>query len=276
MKLSAHDIRQLDDARLHQLRMQDPDRLEQVSVKLLADLKEALERLSQSPDNSSRPPSSRDPWWKGEDCGESEADTDRASVPEPAEDANHEESKPSESSKKDRRSNTGQEAKRPGKQEGAAGVARTQQVPITETVHHYPTECAFCGKPLPEQDAKCYTAYEVLDLQLGDLEQPFIALTNTKHAYYETLCPCGHLTREQPHCAPPEKTQWDGVTLSEWRLIGPGLAGFLSWLHFRMRVSARMCREFLLEVFGLAVSVGAIHRSVAVLVIHFGTSKSPK
>ena len=63
MQLSDHDLRQLDRARLHEL---DGEQLRALSEKLLADLKEARERLNRTPSNSSRPPSSRAPWERGE------------------------------------------------------------------------------------------------------------------------------------------------------------------------------------------------------------------
>ena len=62
MHLSDHHLRQIDDAYLRSL---DPEALCGLSVRLLADLKEARERLNQGPTNSSRPPSSRAPWERG-------------------------------------------------------------------------------------------------------------------------------------------------------------------------------------------------------------------
>jgi len=44
----------------------EPDVLCGLSLRLLADLKEARERLNQGPTNSTRPPSSRAPWERGE------------------------------------------------------------------------------------------------------------------------------------------------------------------------------------------------------------------
>jgi len=68
MRLSRHDLGQLDDAYLAGL---EEASLRALSVKLLADLKEAHERLEQNPSNSSRPPSSRVPWEtaQGEQAG---------------------------------------------------------------------------------------------------------------------------------------------------------------------------------------------------------------
>ena len=59
MQLSRNDLAQLDEAYLAGLA---EGALRVLSVKLLIDLKEAVERLDQNPRNSSRPPSSRAPW----------------------------------------------------------------------------------------------------------------------------------------------------------------------------------------------------------------------
>ena len=75
MNLSDHDLRQMDEGWLEKLR--------QVSARILHDLKEARDRLNQTQDNSSRPPSSRAPWEKSQtenkepapDKDESEAET---------------------------------------------------------------------------------------------------------------------------------------------------------------------------------------------------------
>jgi transposase len=63
MHLSDHDLRQMDEGWLEKL---PEDKLRQVSGRILQDLKEARDRLNQTPDNSSRPPSSRAPWEKGQ------------------------------------------------------------------------------------------------------------------------------------------------------------------------------------------------------------------
>ncbi len=55
MHLNDHCLRQLDEAYIQSL---DPEALRGLSLRLLADLKEARDRLNQGPENSSRPPSS--------------------------------------------------------------------------------------------------------------------------------------------------------------------------------------------------------------------------
>jgi diguanylate cyclase (GGDEF)-like protein len=58
MQLSEHELKPLDDKTIRSLQAEKSRTL---SLKLLADLKEAHDRLNQAPDNSSRPPSSRAP-----------------------------------------------------------------------------------------------------------------------------------------------------------------------------------------------------------------------
>lgn len=258
MKLKGRDIRQLDEEALHRLRLQDPARLEQLSINLLADLKEALERLEQSPHNSSRPPSTRDPWWKAEDA-EPPPDGDADGKDTDADDGKpgSDDKKPAKRS----RSRKNEERNPPGRQKGSPGFARSQTLPITDTARHFPVSCACCSQALPADQAKCYTAYEVCDLEFGSHADPSVRLINTKHLFFETACSCGHVTREEPYRAAPDHQNWEKVALTEWRLCGPGLAGFLSWMHFRMRASARQCREFMFDVFGLELSVGVIQQS---------------
>lgn len=70
------------------------------------------------------------------------------------------------------------------------------------------------------------------------------------------------MTREAPYRAPPDPVTWEGVEVTEWRLIDASLAGLLVWLHLRMRLSTRLIREFLWETLGLELSVGAIRTSL--------------
>lgn len=54
-----HDLRQINQAYIESL---DSETAKKLASKLLEDLKEARERLNQNPNNSSRPPSSTEPW----------------------------------------------------------------------------------------------------------------------------------------------------------------------------------------------------------------------
>jgi hypothetical protein len=65
MILKEQELHQLDEIFIHRLLEQDPDALAGLSIKLVSDLKEALERPNQNPSNSSRPSGSLALWDKG-------------------------------------------------------------------------------------------------------------------------------------------------------------------------------------------------------------------
>jgi|GEM_PF-2254807 len=65
MTLSDRDLSQIATDYLGDL---PEGQLRSLSKQLLNDLKEARERLKQTPETSSRPPSSREPWKASEPC----------------------------------------------------------------------------------------------------------------------------------------------------------------------------------------------------------------
>ena len=267
--LSDHSLLQLDDEYLRTL---ERTALCDLSVRLLADLKEARERLKQNPSNSSRPPSSRAPWervpGKAEDDPDGEAHEDLPPAadekrPDPKADrgeappaAAPAEGAPAGAEKK------GPAKRRPGKQPGAPGKGRTQVLRADAAEHHRPDRCAGCGRRLsPDAPRQVYTAFSTVDLQWGDPEQPGLHLRVTEHRYEEVCCPCGHHTR-----AAPARTEGDPaegkIPLSEWRLVGPGLAALIVALNMRFRMSRARIREFLWEWLGLQLSVGTLHQTL--------------
>jgi hypothetical protein len=112
--LSDHSLRQIDDDYVRSL---GTDELRGLSLRLLADLKEARERLHQGPTNSSRPPSSRAPWERGERAEE---------AGEPAEADRIREAEPAEAPPAEVKPGGAQPARKAGKQPGAPGAGRTQ------------------------------------------------------------------------------------------------------------------------------------------------------
>lgn len=251
MKLSDHSLRQLDENYLHAL---ETEALRELSVKLLSDLKEARERLNQGPENSSRPPSSREPWQK------SEAE-DR--VEDESEEEEHVAQPPQGKAEQAQRAAVAVNGRRrAGKQPGAAGHGRTQVFEAQETMAHYATHCAGCGKGLEDQErAVAYTAFQEVDLKWGDSAQPGLHLHVIKHLYYEQTCPCGHDTRAEAHRGEVDPLL-AGVTLSEWRVAGPGIAALIVALALRFRLSRARIREFLWDWLGLALSTGTISRTL--------------
>ena len=255
MKISDHDLRQIDADSLHELRHRNLDALEDLALRLADDLKEAKERLNQTPDNSSRPPGSRDPG--------SRHTNDAKQDPPEASPGDDNSGKPQEEKAKKAKPKKDSSPRRsPGRQKGSQGYARTQQLPLTSTVPHYPGQCFRCGNALPSDQAVCYTGYESINAEFGDEVSPGLQMTHTKHLFYEIVCACGHHNRSEPNKQPPQGGQWGKVALSEWRLIDSGLAALLLILHFRMRLSVRYCREFMIELFGVSLSDGAISQSL--------------
>ena len=272
MRLSDHDLLQLTEEELLEL---PEEVLRRLSVKLLYDLKEARERLKQTSRNSSRPPSSDLPWDKTntseegqeqEQQGQDEfsGEDDQILDTEDASKTGSEEKTPAEvdeahpTKKPEAATN---DTRKAGKQLGAPGYGREQKIEITTEAHHYPENCVRCDRELMPDTAKAYTAFETVDLEWADSNKPGIHLTNTKHTYYETVCTCGHCTQQTPHRQVSHHLT-PTILLSEWRLVGPGLAALIVCLAYRMRLSRLRTQEFLNDWLGLAISVGTIHATL--------------
>jgi transposase len=259
MLLEDYDLRQIDEATL---RLPSKEDLRTLSTKLLQDLKEARERLNQSPNNSSRPPSSRVPWEKND--GSEQSEVERSPVPEDEEDAprdddaDAEKADPKKAGKPSKEENGPR--RKPGKQPGSPGHGRTQVIAITGTVDHRPDTCALCNGALPHGGVP-WTAFDTVDIEKGEGDSLGIRVTNTRNVYCETACACGHTTRANPHRADDDPL-WDKVALTEWRLVGPTLCALIVALTFRSRMSRARVREFLSDWLGVTLSIGTLQRCI--------------
>ena len=206
MHLSDHSLRQIDDDYVRSL---GADALRDLSLRLLADLKEARERLNQGPTNSSRPPSSRAPWERGEmpdPTDEPETPRDEADSPE----APLIEAKPAKTRPAEVRPSEAKPARKAGKQPGAPGMGRTQVLKAQELIPHYPQVCAGCGRPLMAgTDAVAYTGFQALDLRWGAPADPGLRLWVVDHRYYEVLCDCAQSD-------PRRRELWRGGPVAGW------------------------------------------------------------
>jgi hypothetical protein len=260
MHLTPHSLHQIDDAYLQSLEV---EALRGLSMRLLADLKEAWDRLNQGPDNSSRPPSSRAPWERTGGARAADADADAAEgdhEPEPAE-RNSEEPTVVAPPAAGAKAVSAPATRKAGKQPGAPGIGRTQVFQAHEEQCHYPAVCAGCGRPLDRAEAVAYTGFQAVDLHGGDSAQPGLTLWVVNHRYYEIVCACGHHTRaEAGHGVVDPGLA--GIELSEWRLVGPGLAALIVALTLRFRLSRARIQEFLGEWLGLDLSIGTIHQTI--------------
>ena len=251
VQLSRFDLSQLDEGYLAKL----PEaQLRALSVKLLADLKAAHERLDQNPTNSSRPPSSR-ASWESKERGDPPNDADEAAA------AGDEEAQkpPEESEGKPRPSEESAEQRRAGQRPGAPGHGRVQQLPIEQIHHHHPATCAGCGAALSTPQSGCaHAGYLVIDLRPPSAERTGLEVFQSKHLYYEHVCHCGHRSRAAPgHSG--DDAAWT-VCLSERHLAGPMLVALICALSLRMRLSRRRIQEFFADWFALQLSVATINQ----------------
>jgi len=81
--------------------------------------------------------------------------------------------------------------------------------------------------------------------------------------YDETpcACACGHRTRAEAGHGVVDPLL-AGIELSEWRLVGPGLAALIVALALRFRLSRARIQEFLGEWLGLKLSIGTLHQTL--------------
>ncbi|MBK5962655.1 hypothetical protein CCR95_00665 [Thiocystis minor] len=251
MHLSLDDLAQLDDAHLQEL---EERRLRVLSVKLLADLKEAHERLGQNPSNRSRPPSSRAPWEgmapteaSGEEPAASgRADEAEAGADDPAKDA-------------DPTSSRATAPNRAGRRPGTRGHGRTQRLAVHEERHHHPEVCAVCAQALcATHGARLHSAHDVIDRILPSAERTALDVVQIKHLYHARRCGCGHWTHACPGHQGAED-EWT-VALRERHLAGPLLVAWICALSRRMRLSRRRIQEFLADWLGLSLGVATINQ----------------
>ena len=294
MKLTDHDLKQINDSKLENLA---PEQLLSLSKKMLSDLRDSRDRLNQNSNNSSVPPSSAPPWVKkpaDQDNPDADADADAdededgdvivlkepasedddmispqdpplpittdsaSSAPElsPAPLPTQEEGAPSLTPK------IPPVKRKAGKQPEAKGFGRTQELTVTEIVNHATSQCAVCDACLVDHEGQIpWTGFYTIDVAALIDGQAGIILTNTKHLFFETTCECGHINRAQPFAALPDEA-WSNTNLSEWRLVGPRLAAMIVLLSKRHRNSCKLIREFLMNFLGLELSVGTINNTI--------------
>jgi len=258
MTLSDHSLRQLDEESIGSL---SEDAVRALAITLLNDLKESRERLNRNSQNSSVPPGSEAPWDKGSKyCDEDQDDADALLDEEEMADSDLGFSDDGDEEQQREETET-KPPRKPGKQLGAQGFGRVENIPIHGHEHHHPDGCACCGQAFSEQSGKAYTAFDQLDIEWGDPDRPGIVVINTRHVYYEVECHCGHTTREAPFRQPEDQLLKD-VELSQWRLVGPGLAALIVCLFYRNRLSRQRIREFLHDWLGLTLGVGTINKVI--------------
>jgi hypothetical protein len=195
---------------------------------------------SESPSNSSRPASSQAPWVRGElpeeDSEEHESppqapDDDLASQAESGERPPGSVSEPDGQQARQRAS---QASRRGHRDTGAPRLAVTG---TNDTVHHRVDGCKCCTCEAAAQTPQTpWTGYYSLDIEVSAGDGLGIRVTNTKHLFHELICPCGHQTGQSPYRGEDDGL-WDGIGLSEWRVVGPTLCALIVALAYRGRMS---------------------------------------
>lgn len=252
MRLSDHDLKQIDEEYLSTLRA---EQLRKLSEKLLEDLRDARDRLNQNPANSSRPSGSYAPWEQAEFREEPKqsAEESEGKGEEPGSSSRGEE--PEKGTQSERGSGSQRKA---GKQPGAKGSGRVLEMRVTGEVVHKATECSGCGEGFDEETPFRPTAGKyVLDIEK---REDGIEVSHVKHIYGERRCGCDHVTQTMPRSC-PEEEGWE-VGLTEWHLVGPMLSSLIICLSMRMRLSRKRIQEFLQEWLGISLSTGCINQCI--------------
>ena len=272
MVLKDQELEQIDATFLRRLKDKDPEALANLSITLANDLKEARERLNQTPSNSSRPSGSFALWEKSgtaNNTDSSDNDDDLLGTPSPPITDKRSGSDPeSEGGSPDESASCGDETKpplkkrKPGRQPGSQGFGRTQQLTVTDTDHHRPACCTVCNNDLTSHAGIAYTGFYTVDVLFGETQTPGLELTYTHHLYYCTLCPLCHLDNHAYPKRAEDDPAWDQVGLTEWRLVGPALASMIVYLAFDMRLTRRKIQRFLDDLLGLKLCVGTLQNVI--------------
>lgn len=283
MKLSRNDLKQISNDTIDHLASDQVDALSSLSKLLLADLKEALDKLNQNQKNSSRPSSSMDPWDKNgvhddekdsienhglnqDEDGVADKDGNAShsvTLIEPLSDSldTDAQDKNSLTDQKNAQGSTEQvQKKRPGKQRGAEGFGRQWSPDATEEpIHCEPTECVVCTQFLNPNNNTPYSGYTQIDVRFGDDIKPGMVVTVTPFILHANTCSCGHENRYEPKADSISDEVWEGTQLSEWRWIGPTLASFIAHLKMDFRLPIRKIIG-ILHYFGIYLSIGTVQK----------------
>lgn len=257
-RLRKADLEQMDETYFKSL---EPEHLVEVAKNLYELAVEQLEKLEQNSQNSSRPPSSDNPYQlPPEKCVEDPIGilpNDEMVV----------ETASTDESTKDKEAkllpNKGFGQRKAGKQPGAKGQWRNQPLKTEKTIDHEAVTCIACNASLDlsHRDHKPYMGYHQFELELG--KQGFTIVCQL-HLYYGATCLCGHHSQAIP--GQGERSEIVGrkvqLQLKEYTLVGPMLATFLASLSVRYRLSRVKIQEFLQDWAGLALSVGSIDTAI--------------
>ncbi len=249
--LTSEDLNQITPEYLEKLRKSDliplTIRLRDLGINL-------YERLGLNSGNSSKPPSSDNPFEKAK-ANEAESFDDKiqdeSDVPND-DDAHENQTGKTESDDESKRN--------PGRQPGSQGFWREQKPDPQRKEHHFPEQCIICSKDLGEP-AKPHMANYTYELER---QENGILVICTLHYYYAAVCVCGHENIEKPgegYISVLEGRKRD-LKLTEYTIVGPMLATFIAALSRRGGMSRTKIREFLRTWINFDLSAGLVCKSI--------------
>ena len=248
--LDKDDLAQMNEDYFKSL---NQERLVEVAKNLHQLATELWEKQQQNSENSSKPPSSDNPY-------SSKATTEKEAQKPESESATGltEKNQSDETQQKEIWQNS---PRKVGKQPGAQGFWREQPLKAEVKVPHYPHQCAACNHSLIKSDCQLYMGHYVLELSLS--ESGFQVVCQLHH-YYRATCSCGHCTQAKPgtgYVSSVEGRARD-LKLTEYVLVGPVLATFIASLGVRYRMSRSKIQEFLIDWVQTQLSIGTIDRCI--------------
>src|ERR1035437_4518952 len=258
-RLSIPELSQYERADLSVLARQE---LEDLAWRFREVARTLANRLGEDSTTSSRPPSSDDPYRRGQRDSKPPADQDHDDG------GGHDAAPPAG---KDMAGKDNTPAKPSGKRRGRRGHGRRQPIVVSREVEHLPMVCEACQAALGvERKGRQVSAHHVFELDRGEMG---LQVTASKHNYFAASCACGHETVASPGVG--LRSQIEGrkrdLQLSERCLVGPMLAMFSAALALRFRLSRLKVREFLLDWLGLELGAATINRCIH----EFGRASEP-
>jgi len=253
--LTKDDLAQIDRSYLQSL---ENEAVIDVACRLRDFCVELVERLEQNSRNSSKPPSSDDPYGRGnkEDSDSKDDDTGNSW----AEDKENKTAVKDASSGSSRPDDSKRSA---GRQPGSQGFWRSEPVVPENMIPHYPNHCVICGKDLDvvEEVSGPWMGHYVYELEK---RESGIHISCTLHHYYAAVCDCGHETKAEPGqgCISHVEGRKKDLKLSEYAMVGPMLGTFIAALSVRFRMSRVKVKEFLSYWLNTELSVGTIDKCI--------------
>lgn len=255
-QFTPEDLEQISQESLERLRKSE---VIQLALRLRNFGIDLHERLSLNSSNSSKPPSSDSPYPNDRSKANEADPSDRPEEPVPDHPDEMAGSEASEDTINETDSDDGPK-RNPGRQPGSKGFWRKQKPETQNKEHHYPKQCKICLRDLSET-ALPYMGHYTYELER---EPAGIEIVCTLHYYYTAVCVCGHENVEKPGegYESIQEGRKRNVQLTEYTIVGPMLATFISALSRRCGMSRKKIQEFLCFWLGFDLSQGMICKSI--------------